>query len=488
MFSDFNTQLGAVNSQALDMGQAEELAKTLQAGHGYLGAPTSLVGGAALQVESLDSTLKSVTYDASNLIMWPSIPQDRAYSLVEQYVRTNSYGDGGSAFVPESGSPSMNDSEYNRHAQKVVFLSTRRGVSLASTLVRSFAGDAESRESQAGTLWMLERLERELYKGNADFSNNGKFDGEISAIPSKMQNLNLSGLEVQLRSGDSDFSAQARAFDGFGGADSIIKDMEGDIISESTIEDLANVLMQNFGRPDQLHLAPKQMSDFIKQFFPKERVNVLGIADGKAGYVVREMVTTAGSIALRPNLFLKPKDAPKSQNDRASVPQAPAAAAAALATDGDSKLKLGEKYSYSVSAVNEQGECAATAATSEVTVDADGKNIKVTISAPAGGAAPTHYAVYRSDKNGAGKKFVGYVKAAGASTVFTDRGEKVEGGATAYMLDMRPEIMVWKQLAPLMKINLAQVSTSKEFLLWLAGTLIIFAPRKSGIIQNIGKA
>lgn len=489
MFQDFNNvQMGAMATQAVDASQAEELAKTIQAGHGYLGAPGSLVGGAALQMESIDGTLKSVTYDASNLVMWPSIPQDRAYSLVEQYVRTNSYGDGGAPYIPESGSPSMNDSEYNRHAQKVVFFATRRGVSIPATMVRySQGGDLEGRESQAGTLWMLERLEREMYKGSADFSNNGHFDG--GAIPAKVSNLNLAGLEQQIRSGDTDYTAQARAFDGFGGAQSVIFDRDGDILDESIFEDVTNVLIENFSQPREAHMAPKSMSDFVKTFFPKERVNSLGIADGKAGYVVREMVTSGGSVALKPNIFLKPKESPLSQAARAGVPNAPASASAAVASDGESKMKDGEKYKYLVTAVNEQGEGSGYAESAQVTVDADGKCVKLTINQPTGGNAPSHYAVYRTSKAGAGAcKFVGYVARTGAATVFTDRNHKLEGAATAYILDMRPEILVWKQLAPLMKLNLAQVSMAKEFILWLAGTLILFAPRKEAVIANIGRA
>jgi hypothetical protein len=504
MFDDlFSVDVGAGASQAMDANQAEELLKTLQVGHGYLGSPTSLVGGGALGVESIDSTLKSVTYDATNLVMWPSIAQDRAYSLVEQYVRTNAYGDGGSPYIPESGSPVMNDAEYNRHAQKVVFFSTRRGVSLASTLVRqNFGGDVEGRETQSGTLWLLEKLEREMYKGNADFSNAGKFDGAIGSIPGKMQNLNLMGCEQQIRMGDADYSGQARAFDGYGGDQSVIQSKDGDILNESDIETLANVLVENFGRPAELHIAPKQLSDFIKQFYPKERVNQLGVESGRAGYIVREMVTTAGGIQLRPNVFLKPKEGKKSVSDRAGVPNAPAGlenAATQNVLSGQanaldqaavsSKLKSGEIYVYEVTACNEQGEGAGSVVSVSATISADGNSVSFKIVDPSSGNAPTHYAVYRTGSAGTGaKSFIGYVARSAAKTSFTDLGNKSGGSATAYMLDMRPEIMVWKQLSPLLKINLAAISTAKEFLLWLSGCLLIFAPRKSGIIENIGKA
>lgn len=504
MFDDlFSTEMNSGASQAMDAEQAEELLKTFQVGHGYLGSPTSLVGGGALGAESIDGTLKSVTYDATNLVMWPSIPQDRAYSLVEQYVRTNAYGDGGSPYIPESGSPVMNDSEYNRHAQKVVFFSTRRGVSLASTLVRqNFGGDMEGRETQGGTLWMLERLERELYKGCGDFSNLGSFDGSIGAIPVKIQNLNLSGVDVQIRSGDTDYAAQARAFDGYGGAQTVIFSKNGDIVNEGDYEDLANVLVENFGRPVEAHQAPKTLSDFIKQFYPKERVNTLGIADGRAGYIVKTMTTTAGDIALRPNVFLKPKQAKKSMNDRIGVPSIPAglenaATASVIVGSGNaldqaaasSKLVAAEIYAYEVTGVNEQGESAASLVSVSATVAVTGNNVSFFIVDPVSGNAPTHYAVYRTAKTGSGaKQFIGYVARSGAKTKFVDLGNKIQGGATMYMFDMRPECLVWKQLSPLLKINLAAISTAKEFLLWLAGCVIMAAPRKSGMVDGIGRA
>lgn len=504
MFDDlFSMDVGAGASMAMDGEEAQELLKTLQVGHGYLGSPTNLVGGGALGVESIDNTLKSVTYDATNLVMWPSIAQDRAYSLVEQYIRTNAYGDSGSPYIPESGSPVMNDSEYNRHAQKVVFFATRRGVSLASTLVKTnFGGDIEGRETQSGTLWMLERLERELYKGNADFSNAGLFDGQIAAIPSKMSNLNLMGIEQQIRFGDQDYTAQARSFDGYGNSTTVITSQAGAVLSETSIEFEANVLVENFGRPAELHMPPKALSDFIKQFFPKERVNTLGVADGKAGYIVREFVTTAGGIQLRPNIFLKPKQSKKGNPDRSGVPAAPAtltnnAAASVVTGSGNtidtaalsSDLLAGDVYVYEVTAVNEQGEGNGSLVSVSVTIGTDGDGVTFKIGDPASGNVPTHYAVYRTSNAGSGNKlFVGYVARSGALTLFTDLGKKVQGSQQAFMFDLRPEQMIWKQLSPLLKINLAAISTAREFLIWLAGCCIVFAPRKQGIIDNIGSA
>lgn len=482
-----NVQQGALATAALDAGQAEELQKTLQAGHGYLGAPGSLVGGAASQLESIDSVLRSVTYDAKNIVLWSSIPQDQAYSLVEQFVRTNAYGDGGSPYIPESGSPAMNTGDMDRHAMKVCFFATRRGVSVAATMVRqNFGGDLEGRETQNGTLWLLERLERELYKGLADFSNVGAFDGSVAAQPIKLQNLNIQGLEVQIRAGDQDYSAMSQAMDGFGGNNSVISDLAGETLQEGNIQDEANVIVENFGMPGELHMEPKVLSNFVQTFYPKERVNTLGIM-GSAGYLVTSMMTTAGQINLRPNVFLKAKQAPKTFQERAGVPSAPASASAAAVVDGTTKLKAGS-YVYEVASANEQGEGATTVLSSAVTIASDGDYARVTIAQPASGNVPSHYAVYRSGGTNIARQFIGYVARSGANTIFTDKGAKIEGGSTAYMLDLRNEIVVWKQLCPMQKLNLAQVTLAKEFILWLAGCAIVFAPRKLGVFQNISRS
>ena len=493
MFNDlFNVQTGVMASAALDQSQAEELAKTLTIGHANgLNAPGQLVGGAALQMESIDGTLKSVTYDASHLQLWPALPQDRAYSLVEQYVKTNAYGDAGSVFVPEAGSPSMNDSDYNRANQKVVFMATRRGVSLPSTLVRmNFGGDIESREAQAGTLWMLERLERALYKSHADFMDaDGEYSGAVSSIPAKIQNLELNGLEHQIIEGQYDYTQQIRAFEGYGASSSVVSDLKGEVIAEGDIETLANTLIENLAHPAELHMQPKNLSDFIKQFYPKERVNPMGILDGRAGYIVRTMSTTAGDIALKANVFLRPKQSPKQMNDRAGVPNAPASVSLAAKEEIESKFSAGDKFVYVVTSCNEQGEGAAVAQSSQATIAADGDGVELTIASPAGGATPSHYAIYRTQKSGAGvPEFIGYIKRSGANTKFIDKGRKVAGGATCYMLDMNPDTLVWKQLAPLTRVNLAQLSLSKEFILWLAGCLIVFKPRALGMFENVGKA
>lgn len=463
--------------------EVEALNKALTPGYGYTGAPGNFAGGAPLMVESLEASLKSTTWQMKNLVLWPSIPVDKAFNTVEEYSRVTSYGGNGSPYFNDGGSPREEDANYNRETQAIRYFGTRRRVSHAMMLVRVAFGDAVAREINNGNMWLLQNIERELYWGNGAYSNAGEFDGNPGMIPN--DTLAINGLDVQIRQGDTDVKVQAQAFDGFGGALSVIRDQADSILTEEDMEEGAVSILNNFGIPIALHLDPKALSDFSRTFFPKERINQMGVADGKAGFVLRTWVSSAGDFALQPNVFLRPKDFSKTQADNASVPAAPVAPTLASPANAASILEAGT-YFYKVASINEHGESLAgpTASTTSIA----GDSITVTITNVSGAKA---YAVYRSEKDAAvgQEKFIGYVaRQAGASTVLTDLGKKLPGRGQAFLLYLDPEALTFKQLAPLSKINLATVAASFEWLQVLYGGLIVFTPRKHFIYENIGRS
>jgi len=58
----------------------------------------------------------------------------------------------------------------------------------------------------------------------------------------------------------------------------------------------------------------------------------------------------------------------------------------------------------------------------------------------------------------------------------------------AYLLTKDAEVIRFKQLAPLMKMDLAVVATAYRWMQLLYGTPILYAPRKNFLIENIGRA
>jgi hypothetical protein len=77
--------------------------------------------------------------------------------------------------------------------------------------------------------------------------------------------------------------------------------------------------------------------------------------------------------------------------------------------------------------------------------------------------------------------------AAGASTIFVDANRYLPGRAHAYLMYLDESAIVFKQLLPLVKINLATIAAAYEWMQLLMGTLILPTPRMMFIYDNIGR-
>jgi hypothetical protein len=437
----------AVNSimQGIEQGivtpdDVENLQKAITAGYGGAGRPTDLTYGGVIQTESLETTLKSVTFDMKNLKLWPAISIDKAYNLFEQYNRLTSYGSDSSPYIGEGGAPQEEDSTYIRDGQRIVFFGTRRKVSHQMTLVRTTVGDVVAQQAKEGTMHLLKNVEREMYWGHAHFVDAlGAMTGSNADLPP--DSLAMNGLLQQLLRGDTDEQQRSGDFEGYGAFESVIRDLAGAILTQDDIEELSVILLENFGAPSQIHLEPIALSQFVRQFYPQFR-SAPGLSNQTVGYDVSKVQTTAGTMDLKPNLFLRP-----------------------------------------LTALNDFGESSPTQETGGVAVTA---GQVVTITAPTPIAGVKSYKLYRSAAGGAAgtEEFVGNYK---VGQDIVDRGAKQPGLGEAFMLDLGAECMRFKQLAPLSKINFAIVTTALEFAVVLYGALFVYTPRFNGVWSNVGK-
>lgn len=470
-----------------DTAQVDELNKALNAGAGYAGAPTSLTGGGVLQVESLDSSLKSVTYEMKNIKLWPMIAKDQAYNTIEQYNRTDAYGDQGRGFISEGALPRSEDAHYSRQTQRVRFIGVTREITHVYTLVRNAHGDAMAREIRNGTMRILEIIERNLFDGRGHYSSAGQFTGADSSILDADNAWD--GLDKQIRKGDSDASAKSTAFTGYGIEESVVRDQRGAILDEDTLEDMGRIVVENFGVPSLMMMDTKSHSDLARQFYPKERINTMGVAQGKAGFVLQAFVSSAGEFSLVSDVFMRPKRLAPGVGT-AGAPSAPAALTpSAPGANAASKWDAAAagQYSYKATAINEAGESAASADSAPQAVIA-GESIAVAIPATAGALA---YAVYRAPKgSSAGHEFIGMVapSAVGAAASLVDLNHKLPGLSQAYLLTNEAEVLRMKQLAPLMKMDLAVVATAYRWMQLFYGTPVVYTPRKCALACNIGRA
>jgi hypothetical protein len=458
----FNEAVNQIQ-QGLEQGlvtpeEMENLSKAITAGYGYAGKPTDLTYGGVIQTESLETTLKSVTFDMKNLKMWPAISIDKAYNLFEQYNRLTSYGSDSSPYMGEGGAPQEEDSQYIRDGQKIVFFGTRRKVSHQMTLVRTSVGDVVAQQAKEGTMHLLKNIEREMYWGHAHFADAaGDQNGSVAAIPS--DSIAMNGLLSQLKKADSDEQHISGDFEGYGSFESVIRELDGAVLSQDDIEELAVILLENFGSPDQIHI------------------------NQTVGYDVSKVQTTAGAMDLKPNLFLRPRAKSRAKAVNSNAPALPGGFTLSAGGANSGKLAAGD-YRYKITEVNDFGESSPRQDAGAITAAANGS---VIIDMPAASAGTKYFKVYRSAAGGAigSEEFIGNYRV--GLSVYIDKGAKLPGLGEAFMLDMKAECMRFKQLSPLSKINFAIVSAALEFAVVLYGALFVYTPRFNGAWSNVGK-
>jgi hypothetical protein len=476
-----NQILSGIEQGLVSPQDVETLNKALVAGYGGAGKPTELTGGGVLQSESLESTLKSVTFDMKNLKFWPAISVDKAYNLFEQYNRLIGYGSDASPYIGEGGAPQEEDSTYIRDGQRIVFFGTRRKVSHQMTLVRSSVGDIVAQQAKEGTMHLLKHVEREMYWGHAHFTDAlGAQSGSMADIPAN--SIAMNGLLQQLLKGDADVQHRSGDFEGYGSVTSIVSDLASATLTQDDIEELAVIALENLGSPSELHIEPAALSSFVKQFYPQFR-SAPGLANQTVGYDVSKVTTTAGSIDLKPNLFLRPRDVARASAVNASAPSISGLSLSGSGSGSGSALAAGA-YIYKMTFVNDHGESAPI--TSAAISPTAGQKVTLTVT----GSVPAsvkYMKVYRTAASGAAAtaKFIGNYKI-GVSAI-VDAGAKMPGLGEAFLLDMSAECMKFRQLAPLSKINFAIVTTALEFAIVMYGALFVYTPRFNCVFTNVGK-
>jgi hypothetical protein len=480
MFNEHLTQIMSGLEQGLvSAEEVEALQKAMSAGYGYAGKPTDLTYGGVIQTESLETTLKSVTFDMKNLKFWPAISVDKAYNLFEQYNRLTSYGSDTSPYMGEGGAPQEEDSTYIRDGQRIVFFGTRRKVSHQMTLVRTTVGDVVAQQAKEGTMHLLKNIEREMYWGHAHFAGvDGSMDGSPAALPAN--SIAMNGLLQQLLKGDNDVQQRSGDFEGWGSFKSIVKDLAGATLTQDDIEEQAVNTLENFGTPTELHFEPAAISVFVRQFYPQFRSQP-GLANQTVGYDVSKVTTTAGTMDLKPNLFLRPRGRVRGSAVNANCPSIAGLTLAGTASSGG--YLADGNYIYAVTLVNDFGESAPVVA-SVVDVDANEKvTLKISGTLPAG---TKYIKVYRT-ADGAAAATAEFVQNVKAGSAIIDLGVKLPGLGEGFLLDMSAEVMKFKQLSPLSKINFAIVTTALEFAIVLYGALFVYTPRFNAVFKNVGK-
>ena len=453
-----------------------ELSKALEAGY-QTGAGKT--GGSALRVESLEASLKVLTYTSSHIKFWKKIPKSPAYSTVEEYNQLINYGGTQNPFVQEGELPQATDTSYARRVQLVKFLGTTREVTHQASLVHPAHGDLIALENQSGILWLLEQVERNLFSGDSSLS----FDGEAEQ---------WDGLDSLIDA-------------------SQVLDLEGNSIQEADMEEAANDIIENYGFPTDMFLGTRTMSDLVKTFYPRERISLPAPQNGQVGQTIQTISTQAGIIEFNPDVFIRQGSTPPAAATSPNAPAAPVIIAAITPTGTDGDHNKGaptgtSNVNYVATACNRFGESApspvqaAVEAQTQINKDA-GTALPVSIdNAASVGAFPTEYLrIYRSSATlaaGVPADLSAYSliaqvpvasQAASGTTVFSDVNLTLPFTSVAYLGELTPSVVTFRQLMPMMKMDLAVLSPAYRWMILLYGTPILFAPKKWIRMINIGR-
>jgi hypothetical protein len=225
---------------------------------------------------------------------------------------------------------------------------------------------------------------------------------------------------------------------------------------------------------------------------------------GTIGVVPKVIATTLGDIALMSDKFMKADPSRNSSSPATSskAPAAPTISAAVLTADAGVKYVTGEfgNVYYAVSAVNRYGESNLTVHPTALTLAA-GQRPDLTFVSGGGAYAPTGYVIYRTKVtvagSAAGLEFFPIFKVSAAELTaghngaaagkVGDKGYFLPDTEQCFITQMDEEIMSFKQLAPISKLDLAVLSMSRRFITFLFGTPQVYAPKKMIRYINVGK-
>ena len=447
--------------------EVERIQKALSIGDEYATTlPGDLSQGAALAVEDLDRTLKLVTHGMEHLKLWKDIIKEKVTQTVHEFNIQNSYGAEVSPFFQMGGTPVQTDAGYNRDVAIVKYLGTQGAVQHNLTLIQAAHGPVVAREVKNKTIELLARNERSMFEA----------DASINA-------LEYDGIDKLIRSREDDAKFKSTAFEGFEGAglsDSVILDKRGQKLDEDICEEACLTNVNNFGMAMDMYLSTNVHSDFSRTFYAKE---VTRPGDKTAaGYLVPEFAGTL-NFKFKPSLFNRPRRTPLAASISATA--APALANNAAAADAASKFAAGDagSYEYKVSAVYGDGETLPSALVTQAVLA--GQKVSVEISYT---GSPLYFNIFRSSKDVAGGslEFIQRIApGASGSAHDIDLNASQPGRAKAYLLMHDPDTLCFKQLGSMIKYDLAVTDTSYKWLQLLYGMIVIQAPRKHVIIENL---
>jgi len=462
----------------------EELLKAMQAGS-ITGRETANLALTMepLKPESLERTLKNLEFRTQDIKMFNSIPKMVAYNTVEEFVQLYSFGQERGGFYSEGELSEVEDSQYIRRAELVKYMQVTGSVTMQAQMVKSFV-QAMTQEVENKMKWILRLANRNLAFADAD------------VVPDQFNGLYRQHMSIGSGGGLQYFWATRKEYFN----SDVVVDLRGKSLKQADVEKGAIIVDDHYGTPTDLYAPPKVNSALSIDYYQQQRIlqDAKGGSVGTFGTVVKAISTSIGDVALNGDKFLKSGNSKTSATPTdPKAPPAPTVSTVALAADTNSKYVTAVdnpsslNVFYAVAAVGKYGESNLTINSTAI-VWATGQAVDITLAEVAGTYPTLGYNIYVTKPTAAGTptglEFFPLFKVPKASVVagfdggaankVRDLGYFMPDTEQALLTQWNDEVVSFKQLAPISKLDLAVISMSRQFICFLFGTPNLYAPKK----------
>ena len=482
---------GASASGNFSQQDVEMLLKAMEAGQitGRETTDSTTASGAPLKVESLENTLKVLTNTKKHTPLFFRIGKKPATNTVEEFNQLVSYGglEGGS--LMEGELPENSDSVYVRKAAIIKYYGVVGGVTHPMQLVQTGSGVANMLAQE--TKNKVELLTKIL-------------EGKLPFADSRKIATDFNGFFAQ-----HEIGTNYPTYDAYQDSE-VVVDCRGSVLTDTAVEQASLGVVNNYGIADMLVSCPRVFSRFVTRYHNKKLIMPVSeqVRDGVFGQRMNTIVTQNGDVEIMQSNFFR-NNTMKRTTDTATSSKAPAApiadpsTPAVAATDALNRFAnfIGDYY-YAVSAKNRFGESAITVLGNSLVSVAAGQSVDLKFTA--GTATPNQvecYCIYRTkvDPTGTAAQSEFYkifeVSVAELTAGFDgaaagkvrDRNRFLPDTDQAFLVEWdSDQVLAWKQLAPMMKMDLAIIAPVFRFMVLCYGTPILYAPKKFTRFINIG--
>jgi len=387
-----------------------------------------------LALQSIEPNLAIATFQTKHLTLWQKLAKTTANNFVHEYTSVIENGLDSSPFISEGqgGSDTLatNQSVYERKFVKIKFMAERRQVSDMASMLSLLGGNstALAEETERGTLTLLKKMEKALWFGDEDVNPDG-FDGLIKQIE-RTSGAIVDGQGRPYRSNTWDLEGSAPTI-------LLLQEILGAVYSSP-----------NFGEPDTIYVTPNVYAELQKQFNEQGRYDISVSGNSiVAGVKSITVMAPYGPVEIVSAPFLERSEKPNS-------------------------IELAG-----------HGIVASFGTQPTASADASGK------SNPA-----ISYRLYRTAKassaNAVNTDTLKFLMEVSASQLegnnFADVNHFMYGCSHIVFANHDPGQMAFAKLMDFMRKDLAQVSTTKPFLLMLFGSLMVKTPNKFWVVRNAG--